>query len=94
MVQQLQKHCHLEVKVMAIDKDLNKGRRYKDFVAYTVAIDATNMDALKNNQNIQDMDCVIVAIGENFHSAILYKHVLIELGVKESLEDQWEKMKD
>ena len=68
-------------EVMAIDKDLNKVEDIKDFVAYTVAIDATNMDALKS-QNIQDMDCVIVAIGENFHSAILCINILIELGVK------------
>ena len=68
-------------EVIAIDKDLNKVEDIKDFVAYTVAIDATNMDALKS-QNIQDMDCVIVAIGENFHSAILCINILIELGVK------------
>ena len=68
-------------EVIAIDKDLNKVEDIKDFVAYTVAIDATNMEALKS-QNIQDMDCVIVAIGENFHSAILCINILIELGVK------------
>ena len=63
-------------EVIAIDKDLNKVEDIKDFVAYTVAIDATNMDALKS-QNIQDMDCVIVAIGENFHSAIVCINILI-----------------
>ena len=52
-------------EVIAIDKDLNKVEDIKDFVAYTVAIDATNMDALKS-QNIQDMDCVIVAIRRKF----------------------------
>ena len=68
-------------EVIAIDREMNRVENIKDFVSYSVAIDATNKNALKS-QNIQDMDCVIVAIGENFHSAILCVNILIELGVK------------
>ena len=68
-------------EVIAIDKDIQKVEEIKDFVSYTVALDATNKSALMG-QNIQDMDCVIIAIGENFHSAILCANILAELGVK------------
>lgn len=68
-------------EVIAIDREMNRVENIKDFVSYSVAIDATNKNALKS-QNIQDMDCVVVAIGENFHSAILCVNILIELGVK------------
>ena len=70
-----------DAEVIAIDREMNRVENIKDFVSYSVAIDATNKNALKS-QNIQDMDCVIVAIGENFHSAILCVNILIELGVK------------
>jgi len=68
-------------EVIAIDKNIDKVENIKDTVAYTVSIDATNKEALIG-QNIQDMDCVIIAIGENFHSAILCANILVELGVK------------
>ena len=68
-------------EVIAIDKNIDKVENIKDAVAYTVSIDATNKEALMG-QNIQDMDCVIIAIGENFHSAILCANILVELGVK------------
>ena len=68
-------------EVIAIDKNIDKVENIKDAVAYTVSIDATNKEALIG-QNIQDMDCVIIAIGENFHSAILCANILVELGVK------------
>ncbi len=68
-------------EVIAIDKNIDKVEGIKDTVAYTVSIDATNKEALIS-QNIQDMDCVIIAIGENFHSAILCANILVELGVK------------
>jgi trk system potassium uptake protein len=68
-------------EVIAIDKSIDKVESIKDAVAYTVSIDATNKEALMG-QNIQDMDCVIIAIGENFHSAILCANILVELGVK------------
>lgn len=70
-----------DAEVIAIDREMNRVENIKDFVSYSVAIDATSKSALKS-QNIQDMDCVVVAIGENFHSAILCVNILIELGVK------------
>ena len=70
-----------DAEVIAIDREMNRVENIKDFVSYSVAIDATSKNALKS-QNIQDMDCVVVAIGENFHSAILCVNILIELGIK------------
>ena len=67
-------------EVIAIDKDIERVEYIKDFVSYTVCVDATNKEALIG-QSIQDMDCVIVAIGEDFHSAILCGNILIELGI-------------
>ena len=64
-------------EVIAIDKDIERVEYIKDFVSYTVCIDATNKEALIG-QSIQDMDCVILAIGEDFHSAILCGNILIE----------------
>ena len=68
-------------EVIAIDKNIEKVEEIKDFVSYTVCVDATNKEALMG-QNIQDMDCVIIAIGENFHSSILCANILLEIGVK------------
>jgi len=41
-----------------------------DEVAYAVTLDATDVKALKA-QNIQEMDAVFVAIGEDFESLLL-----------------------
>ncbi len=49
-------------EVIAIDKDINKVEYVKEFVSYSVALDATDKQALLN-QNIEEMDAVIIAIG-------------------------------
>ena len=68
-------------EVIAIDKDINKIENVKDFVSYAVSIDATDKQALIN-QNIEDMDAVIIAIGEDFKSMILCANILTELSIK------------
>ena len=68
-------------EVIAIDKDINKIESIKDFVSYAVSIDATDKQALIN-QNIEDMDAVIIAIGEDFKSMILCANILTELSIK------------
>ena len=68
-------------EVIAIDKDINKVEEIKDYVSYAVAIDATDKQALLN-QNIQEMDAVIIAIGEDFKSMILCANILTELSIK------------
>ncbi len=68
-------------EVLAIDIDLDKVEALKDEVAYAVALDSTDVKALKA-QNIQDMDAIVVAIGENFEGLLLTTVLLLELEVK------------
>ena len=68
-------------EVLAIDLSLEKVEGIKDEVSYAVALDATDKKALLS-QNIQDLDAVVVAIGENFQALLLCTFLLIELKVK------------
>ncbi len=68
-------------EVLAIDIDLDMVESMKEDVAYAVALDSTDKKTLKA-QNIQDMDAVVVAIGENFEGLLLTTVILIELEVK------------
>lgn len=68
-------------EVLAIDIDEELVESMRDDVAYAVAMDATDIKALKA-QNIQDMDAVIVGIGSDFESLILVTVSLMELKVK------------
>ena len=68
-------------EVLAIDSDQSKIDDLRDDVAYAVSLDATDLKALRS-QNIQEMDAVIVAIGEDFESMLLCTVNLIDLNVK------------
>lgn len=68
-------------EVLAIDNNPLHIEIIKDEVAYAVVLDATDRKALLS-QNIQDMDTVVVAMGENFEALILTVVHLLELGVK------------
>ena len=68
-------------EVLAIDIDIDKVEQVKDEVAYAVALDATDLRALKA-QNIEDVDAVVVAIGENFEGLLLTTVLLLEMDVK------------
>lgn len=68
-------------EVLAIDIDLDKVEAMKDEVAYAVALDSTDVKALKA-QNIEDMDAVVVAIGENFEGLLLTTVLMLELDIK------------
>lgn len=68
-------------EVLAIDSDIEKVEDLKDDVAYAVALDATDIKALKA-QNVLDVDAVVVSIGENFEALLLCTVLLKELGVK------------
>lgn len=68
-------------EVLAIDNSLEKVEAIKDEVSHAVALDATDKKALLS-QNIQDMDAVVVAIGENFQGLLLCTFLLLELNVK------------
>jgi len=67
-------------EVMAIDNDPNKVDYVKDDVAHAVALDATDIKALRA-QNIMEVDAAVVAIGEDFEALLLTTVQLMELEV-------------
>ncbi len=68
-------------EVFVFDPSERRIEEIKDDVAFAVTLDATDKKALKS-QNIQDMDAVVLAIGENFEGQILAAVHLVELKVK------------
>lgn len=68
-------------EVIAIDIDEEAVEDIKDEVAYAVALDSTDIKALKS-QNVQDVDAVVVCIGDDFEALILTTVLLMELNVK------------
>ena len=68
-------------EVLAIDRDISRVEALKEEVAYAVALDATDAKALIS-QNIQDMEAVVVAIGENFECLLMASVILQDLRVK------------
>lgn len=68
-------------EVLAIDNNEDHVDAIKDEVAYAVSLDSTDMRALEA-QNIQDMDAVIVAIGEDFEAVLITTANLQELNIK------------
>lgn len=68
-------------QVFAFDPDEEKIESIKDEVAYAVTLDATDLRALRM-QNLEELDAVVVAIGENFEATVLTCVHLIDLGVK------------
>lgn len=68
-------------EVMAIDSTEEKIETIKDDVAFAITLDATDKKALMS-QNIQDVDAVVVSIGEDFEAMILCCVLLMELKVK------------
>lgn len=75
------KLSQMNSEVLAIDSDENTVESIKDYVSYAVTLDATDAKALKS-QNIQEMDAVVVAIGENFQDLLLTTFALQELEVE------------
>lgn len=67
-------------EVLAIDNKPERTEYIKDEVAHAVTLDATDLKALQA-QNIQDVDAVIVAIGEDFESLLMSTVQLMELEV-------------
>jgi len=68
-------------EVLAIDNDFDKVEEIKDQVTVAVRLDATDEKALKA-QGIQEMDAVVISIGQEFESTILTVMHLLNLGVK------------
>lgn len=68
-------------QVFAFDIDEEKIDDIKDQVFFAATIDSTDEKALQQ-MNIQDVDAVVVSIGENFEAVILTSAHLIDLGCK------------
>jgi trk system potassium uptake protein TrkA len=68
-------------EVIAIDLDEEAVEDIKEDVAYAVALDSTDFKALKS-QNVQDVDAVVVCIGDDFEALVLTTVLLMELNVK------------
>lgn len=68
-------------EVIAIDHNLDKVEQVKEEVALAVALDSTDVKALKA-QNVQEVDAAVVAIGEDFESLMLTTVILQEMKVK------------
>ena len=68
-------------EVLAIDKSQEKVDYIANDVAYAVALDSTDKNALIS-QNIQNYDAVVIAIGEDFEELLLTAVNLIELDIK------------
>lgn len=68
-------------EVLAIDNDEAHIEAIKDDVAYSVTLDSTDKRALCT-QGIQELDGVVVAIGENFEALLLTVVYLQEMGVE------------
>jgi trk system potassium uptake protein TrkA len=65
---------------MVIDNKTDRVELLKDDVAHAIALDATDKKALQA-QNIQEMDAVVVAIGEDFEALLLTCVQLMDLEV-------------
>ncbi|MBM3912933.1 MAG: TrkA family potassium uptake protein [Bacteroidetes bacterium] len=68
-------------EVIVMDNDAHAIDALRDDVAYAVHMDATNIKLLRE-QSVQDLDAVVVAIGQDFEGLLLTTVTLIELGVK------------
>lgn len=70
------------LEVLIIDKDVDRVQDYAELATHAVHIDSTDKTSLQN-LGIRNIDCVIVAIGEDIQSSILTTLLLKEIGVKQ-----------
>jgi trk system potassium uptake protein TrkA len=68
-------------EVVAIDDNEDKVESLKEDVAMAITMDATDIRALRSFK-IDEMDAVVVAIGENFEALVLTVVNLLELKIK------------
>src|SRR5512133_4020175 len=68
-------------EVIASDNTMERVEEIRDKVAYAIKLDSTDERALRS-QGLEELDAVIVAIGENFESALLTCVLLIQFGCK------------
>jgi trk system potassium uptake protein TrkA len=68
-------------EVIAIDNRIERVEDIKDKVACSIKLDSTDERALRS-QGLEDLDAVIVTIGENFESALLTCVLLMQFGCR------------
>lgn len=68
-------------EVIAFDTNPDRVENIKDKVDSAVVLDSTDADALAQF-NLQDMDVVVVTMGEHFESMLLTCMILKDMGVK------------
>ncbi len=66
--------------VMAVDMRMEQVESLKDRLAYAVEVDATDVEALRSI-DAQSCAAAVVAVGEDFESAVLAVAALKELGI-------------
>lgn len=71
-------------EVIAIDKKMELVEQVKDKVTFAAQLDSTDESALRS-QGVEDMDAIIVAIGEGFEASLKTTAILQEIGVKRIL---------
>ncbi len=67
-------------EVIGVDKDMAKVEFYKDRIANTICLDATDIHAIRSLP-LSDADMVIVAIGDDFGSSVMISGLLKKLNV-------------
>jgi len=72
----------MQREVIAIDSDSSAIEKVKDTASESLILDAVSKEALEKS-GVKDVDCVIVAIGQNMEANILVTTLLKEIGVKE-----------
>jgi trk system potassium uptake protein TrkA len=70
-----------DAEVLAIDNSIDRLDDIKDHVAHTIRLDATEERALRD-LGLQDMDAVIVAIGDDFEATLLTVSQLQQLNIR------------
>lgn len=72
--------AHYGADVIAIDHDEDRVKKISDFVSYAVQVDAMDEKALREI-GIQNVETVIVSIGENIEANIIVVMILKEMGI-------------
>lgn len=68
-------------EVLAIDSNMEKLTDLKDQVTHTVCLDSREEKALQS-QGLQELDAVVVAIGDDFEAVLLTIAALQNIGIK------------
>ena len=68
-------------EVIGVDKLMERADRYKHSITHTIALDATNKEAMAQ-LSLHNMDAVIVGIGEDEGASIMTTALLKQMNVK------------